>query len=125
GWTSGAPARSANEFSSPLPPIPRTYAVLPSERMTRSFSVAMVVGAFCRPSGSITRGRERNGSIADGGMLGIPWSASDSARTRGESLDVLLGGTPPAGPAGPATGPAAGPPGAPDSAPEGAPPIDR
>ena len=31
----------------------------------------MIVGALSRPSGSITSGRDRNGSITEGGMLGI------------------------------------------------------
>src|SRR4051812_1996093 len=101
--------------------MPRTYAVLPAARMTRSFSVATIVGALSNPSGSITRGRVRNGSIADGGMLGISWSESDSARARGASLAVPLGGTPEAAGA----EEDAGADGAPDWAPEGAPAIDR
>ena len=38
-----------------------------------------MVGALSRPSGSITSGRERNGSITEDGMLGMLSLASDSA----------------------------------------------
>src|SRR3954468_15963385 len=104
--------------------MPRTYAVLPAARMTRSFSVATIVGALSNPSGSITRGLVRNGSIADGGMLGISWSESDSARARGASLAAPLAGAPePAGPVG-APEPA-GPVSAPDWGAGGGPAIDR
>src|SRR5262245_12897889 len=51
----------------------------------------MMVGPFSRPSGSITSGLDRNGSIIDGGMLGISWRDSDSARIRGPTLVVPLG----------------------------------
>src|SRR4051794_17399878 len=101
--------------------MPRTYAVLPAARMTRSFSVATIVGALSNPSGSITSGLVRNGSIAEGGMLGISWSESDSARARGASLAAPLAGAPE--PAGPVGAPDWGPEGAPDLGPEGVPPL--
>ncbi len=99
--------------------MPRTYAVLPAERITRSFSVATMVGALSKPSGSMMSGRLRYGSIAEGGMLGIACFASDSARTRGVSFAPPLGA--PALPAPPAGAPGAAP--LPGAVP-GAPAID-
>src|SRR4051812_15566154 len=66
--------------------MPRTYALLPSEIITRSVCVPTIVGALSKPSGSITRGRLRKGSIAPAGMLGIMSFARASPRERGLSL---------------------------------------
>jgi hypothetical protein len=50
-----------------------------------------MVGALSRPSGSTTSGRVRNGSMIEGGMLGIAALAVDSARTCGLSFTVPPG----------------------------------
>ena len=70
--------------------IPLTKPRLPGSSTVREPSVATMVGALSRPSGSITSGRDRNGSITFGGMLGITAIAIDSARTCGLSFTVLL-----------------------------------
>src|SRR5882762_8620580 len=59
---------------------------VPAESNTLSRWVATIVGALSSPSGSITSGRVRNGSITDAGMLGISSGGSGSARTRGLSF---------------------------------------
>ena len=60
-----------------------------------------MVGALSSPSGSITSGRVRNGSIADGGMLGISCSRERlGAGSRSESHGSARRRPRPAGPAG-------------------------
>ena len=98
---SGPPWRYTYQVSSLAAAMPRTYAELPAARTTRSPCVAMIVGALSRPSGSIASGRLRNGSMAEAGMLGIPWRARDSARLRGPSFTESISPEPLAPPPAP------------------------